>query len=141
MNLEGDTTCPHCKKDHTASFNLDKLDIKTPASELTNVTATETSQVLEKKPEPEPTPEPIIVSPSDVPFFPCKDGNCGEIHENPNYSKAPNKKCKNCDTLNGIKKCKNCKNSDPEEFDELDNEELIEMGIPIPNEHEGHNHG
>lgn len=142
MKLTGDTTCPGCKKDHKVEFDLDKLDVPAKTAQTSNTQASSQTTIQEIKPEIVEKEVIKTVSPADVPFFPCKDGNCGEIHKNPNYSKAPNKKCKHCDTLNGIKKCKNCKNSDPEEFDELDNEELTELGIPLPpaDEHEGHDH-
>ena len=140
MKLTGDTTCPWCKKDHKVEFDLDNLENNVKPSTTTNPQATGQTTIQEVKPEIVEKEVIKTVLPNDVPFFACKDGNCGEIHKNENYTKAPNKKCKNCDTLNGIKKCKNCKNSDPEEFEELDNEELSDLGIPIPEEHEGHNH-
>jgi len=142
MKIEGDTTCPHCKKDHEASFDLDKLEVKPTSPELKNASTSGTTTIQEEKP---PKVEIKTVQPQDEPFFACKNGNCGEgVHRNENYSKKPNKKCKNCDSLNGNKKCKNCGNTDVEEFDELDDEELKELGIPIPPEseesHEDHNH-
>ncbi len=75
-------------------------------------------------------------------FFVCANGNCDiGVHRNENYSEKPNKKCKNCDSLNGEKKCTNCGNKDEEEFDELEDNELTELGIPMPPEnHEGHSH-
>lgn len=143
MKIEGDTSCPHCKKEHTASFDLDKLDIKTPTSPLINAVATgNPQQLLEPKEIIKEVEKITKVSPSDEPFFSCANGNCSKgLHKNPNYSKAPNKKCKNCDSLNGNKKCKNCGNSDEEEFEELDNNELENLGIPLPEEKEhDHNH-
>lgn len=140
MKLTGDTTCPGCKKDHKVEFDLEKLDM--PATTATNTQATGQQTIQEVKQEVKEV-EKIVekaVSPSDEPFFACKNGNCGELHKNTNYSTAPNKKCKNCDTLNGKKQCKNCGNADVEEFEELDDEELKELGIPIPESHEGHDH-
>jgi len=101
------------------------------------------SHILEQKPkEPEIKEVTKTISPSDKPFFICANGNCDEgVHRNENYSKKPNKKCKNCDSLNGEKKCTNCGNKNEDEFDDLDDEELKELGIPMPPEnHEGHNH-
>jgi len=142
MKVTGDATCPDCKKEHKVEFDFEKLDIKAPAT-LEN--ATGTSQILEQKPQEPETKEVIKkVLPIDKPFYVCENGNCdeGQVHRNESYSKKPNKKCKNCDSLNGDKKCTNCGNKDSNEFDELDDAELEELGIPLPpeNSHEGHNH-
>lgn len=129
MKLNGD--CPHCKE--KVSFDFDNIEMKQPKT-LENSSADAPQQLLEKpieKSEPEIKIE--TVAPKDEPFFECKNGNCGEgLHRNKNYSKAPNQKCKNCDSLNGSTKCKNCGNKDPEEFEELEIDELKELGIPIP---------
>lgn len=146
MKVSGKSTCPGCNKAHPVEFDFDKLDIKTPDS-LTEGLVTGTGQTL-VQPEPKIVEKEVIktVNSPDEPFFVCKNGNCGEgVHRNENYSKKPNKKCKNCDSLNGNKKCKNCGNVDVEEFDELDDEDLTELGIPMPPEpdndnHEEHNH-
>jgi len=142
VKLVEDIDCPHCKKPFTKETDLDKLS---HVENITpnNSTLSATTQVLEQKPkEPEKVIETKTISPSDKPFFVCANGNCDEgVHRNDNYSKKPNKKCKNCDSLNGDKKCTNCGNKDEEEFDELEDEELTELGIPMPPEnHEGHNH-
>lgn len=144
MKIEGETTCPHCKKDHAAAFDLEKLEVNAAPSDLRNVTATGTTQQVMSPPEPKIIEKEVtkVVSPSDEPYFACKNGNCDiGMHKNPNYTIKPNKKCKNCDTLNGKKKCKNCGNSDIEEFDELDDSELEDLKIPMPEAHEhDHNH-
>jgi len=142
MKITGDTECPGCKKTHKATFDIDKLTTpESPTLENVQVTGQATQQ-MEKPKEPEKIIETKTISPSDKPFFVCANGNCGEgVHRNDNYSKKPNKKCKNCNSLNGEKKCTNCGNKDTEEFDELEDDELTELGIPLPVEnHEGHNH-
>lgn len=136
MKITGD--CPHCKKD--VEIDIDKLEVTQPKPiENASTTAQQTQQIV--KPEiPEPKIEIKTVAPSDEPFYQCKNGECGKgVHKNPNYSKAPNKKCKNCDSLNGKKACKNCGNTDEEEFDELSAEELEDLKIPLPEIHE-HEH-
>jgi len=91
----------------------------------------------EVKEEKEP---PKTQSPSDDAFYDCANGNCDiGLHKNPNYTKRPNQQCKNCNRLNKKKACKNCGNTDPEEFEEKNDEELEEMNIPLPNEVE-HEH-
>jgi len=145
MKLVEDIDCPHCKKQFTKETDLDSLEHTEPI-QTTNPKVSGTAQILETiKKEPEKSESEIkieTVAPKDEPFFECKNGNCGEgLHRNKNYSKAPNQKCKNCDSLNGSTKCKNCGNKDPEEFEELEIDELKELGIPIPEikEHE-HTH-
>jgi len=138
LKIHGD--CPNCKEPVT--IDIDKLEVKSP-KQLENASADGQKQILEEKPkEPEKEIEIKTISPSDKPFFVCANGNCDiGVHRNENYSKRPNKKCKNCDSLNGEKKCTNCGNKDEDEFDDLDDEELKELGIPLPPEnHEGHSH-
>jgi len=140
LKIEHD--CPHCKKG--IGIDTEKMEITELTKLSENVTATST-QVLEQPKEKIVEKEVVkTVSPSDEPFFACANGNCGEgVHRNENYKTKPNKKCKNCDSLSGKKKCKNCGNTDEEEFEELNDEELTELGIPMPPEetHEGHDHG
>ncbi len=145
MKLIGDTECPGCKKSHKVEFDLDKLDIPPTPAQNTQATGQQTIQEVKSEIKEVEKIVEKTVTPSDEPFFACANGNCGDgVHRNENYKTKPNKKCKNCDSLNGKKKCKNCGNTDEEEFDELDDEELKELNIPLPNEeesNEGHNHG
>jgi len=144
MKLIGDVDCPHCKQKHDAEIDIDNLKINTPEiPKVTNVTSNQQVQQVQEQPVPqikEVIKEKKVVS-SDQPFFECKD--CDSLHKNPNYKDAPKKRCANgdCGTLNKSKAkgCKNCGSSEFEE-DELTDEELQEIGIPIPESHEGHNH-
>ena len=132
--------CPHCKKSFESSHDMDNIEPAINKGQIKEVQST-TNQVLETV-EPKIIEKEVIkaVSPADEPFYTCKNGNCDVgMHKNPNYSKKPNKKCKNCDSLNGSKKCKNCGNSDKEEFEDIDDEDLESLGIPMPVEQE-HNH-
>jgi len=143
MKITGSATCPDCKKPHPVALDIDKLQIATPETPATVDNATTTGNTVLIKPEDKPKPEIKIetVSPSDEPYYACKNGNCDKgLHKNPNYSKKPKEKCENCGTSNGIKKCKNCGNIDPEEFETLDEDKLNELGIPEPVDHSEHGH-
>ena len=135
MKLHGD--CPNCKEKVT--IDIDKLEVKQP-KELENVSA-ETKQVLIEKPVEKPKPEIKIetVIEDFKPNYECPDGNCDVgIHKNKNYKQKPKGKCTNCDqfTKNKDGKCPWCKGTD---IEELDPEDLEELGISNPPEVE-HNH-
>jgi len=146
MKVLTEENCPHCKKTFESSHSMDNIEPVINKGEIKEIQSTQNTGNAQstqiKEPQVEVKTEIKAVSPSDEPFYTCKNGNCGSMHKNPNYSKKPNKKCKNCDSLNGNTKCKNCGNEDSEEFDELDDDELKDLKIPIPeiDEHEGHNH-
>lgn len=133
MKITGD--CPNCKE--KVAIDIDKLEVKQP-KELENTTSEgqQTQQII--KPEIKEIEKIVekVKIPSDQPFYECKD--CDSLHKNKNYSVRPNKKCNNCDSLNGPKNkgCKNCGNT---EFEELDEDQLDDLGIPKPAEHE-HEH-
>ena len=103
-----------------------------PDAEIGKATAT----VLEGPKPPAITNEKLAtepevitntVAPSDEPYTNCK--TCNGLHANSNYKTRPNKKCENCGSIHGSKVCKNCGNS---EFEEIDTDELNELGIPEP---------
>jgi len=131
MKIEG--TCPNCK--HDVSIPIDKLEVAQPQPvELLNATATPaaTVQVTRESVQP-PQPEVKIktVAARDQPFYRCK--KCNDKHKNENYKVRPNLRCPNCGTLNGEKSCKTCaKKTDPEDWEELDDETLDELEIPKP---------
>lgn len=138
MKIEGN--CPHCQKD--VAIDIDKLEVKTEARPIMANAST-----LVQLPEQNATgttalmkPEIKIktVAPSDEPFYHCEGENCMGLHKNPNYKVRPNKKCTNCSTLNSPK-AKGCKNCKKDEFDELTDEDLDELEIPKPDEHD-HSH-
>ena len=139
MKVLTEENCPHCKKSFESSHQLDNLEPAINQGKIKEVQGTQQNTIQEVK-EPEIKEVVKTVVPSDEPFYTCANGNCDKgMHKNPNYTKKPNKKCKNCDSLNGNKKCKNCGNSDEEEFEELDSDELNDLGIPEPPEHD-HTH-
>jgi len=136
--LRIETDCPHCKK--PLGIDTEKMNVTDLVKPAEKVNAS--NQVLAQEQKPAEIKEVEVikaVSPNDQPFFACKNGDCGDLHKNPNYSKLPDKKCRNCDTLNGTKQCKNCGNKDPEEFEDIEKDDLTELGIPEPKEHE-HTH-
>lgn len=90
----------------------------------------------EKIPDAEPVAPQIQVQtkiPSHIPKYKCK--NCDKLHDNPDYKKRPRFKCENCGTINAGPYCQTCTKG--EEFTELSDEELEDLGIPEPShEHE-----
>ena len=134
MKITGD--CPSCNE--KVSIDIDKLEMKAP-KELQNA-STETKQVLLEKPkEKEPEIKIETVIEDFKPNYECPDGNCDVgIHKNKNYKQKPKGKCNNCDqfTKNKTGKCPWCKGTD---IEELDPEDLEELGISNPPEIE-HTH-
>ena len=138
MKINGD--CPNCKE--KVSIDIDKLEIKAP-KELQNA-STETTQVLIEKPkEPEIKIETKTVIEDFKPNYECPNGDCDVgVHKNTNYKKMVKGKCSNCDQFTKHNKgvCPWCKKNDT--IEEIDVEELEDLGIIKPeiDEHEGHNH-
>ena len=131
IKVIGETTCPGCKKDHEAEFDLDKLDIK--KVEVPELRNTRLESVQIEKPQ-EKIVEKIKI-PSNIPKYKCK--NCNKNHKNPDYHKKPQYKCSNCGQFSTTDdECIWCNNK---EFDEIDEDELKELGIDEPDEEE-HDH-
>jgi hypothetical protein len=137
LKLLTETECPHCKKSHEAELDLEKFEIPKDEKAKINIKGV----INTEKPEPTPQPEPQIQVktkiPSHIPKFKCK--NCDKLHDNPDYSKRPKFKCQNCGSLNAGPYCQTC--SKGEEFDELTDEELDELGIPEPHHEHEHEEG
>ncbi len=129
MKITGDTTCPTCKKDHEASFDIDKLEVKNTVPALTNVSTTGIDQILEP-----PKVETKIVTkiPSYIPKYKCKD--CNENHKNKDYTQKPKFKCDKCGQFSPDGQT--CLWCDNKEFEELSEEDLEDLGIAEPLEHE-----
>lgn len=91
-------------------------------------------QAIEKPEEPKIK----AVPPSYQPKYKCKDGNCGQNHENPNYTTSIKGKCDNCGQFgpSDSGSCFWCKEGS---FEPVDQEELEDMGIIPPKEN--HDHG
>ena len=129
MKLDFD--CPHCKKDIT--LDSEKLDIIDPAKPVDNATVAQSAQVLEKPAEIKEVIKEVVKIPSHIPKFKCKNGNCGKMHENEDYTAKITGKCTNCGqfTANVNDPCPFCNKKD---YDDLDEDELEDLGIPQPNE-------
>lgn len=146
-----DIDCPHCKgkidleiERKPAKVKLVDSHTEIPSAELESMI----DRVLEKRtPKKEieapevKKPKAEVVAPNFMPRFRCPDGNC-EIgnHKNKNYKSKPAKKCTNCDQF-APKTAKKCLWCDKEDFDDLDDDDLEGLGIPLPSiaEHE-HSH-
>ncbi len=138
MKLDFD--CPHCKKDIT----LDSEKMKVTNQPLTVDTATAQSQQIittEVKAEPEikEVIKEVVKIPSHIPKFKCKNGDCGKMHENEDYTSKITAKCENCGqfTANTSDPCPFCNKTD---YEDLDEDELNDLGIPQPNEGDKHSH-
>ena len=68
---------------------------------------------------------------SYIPAYNCVNGDCGQIHKNPNYRFMPKGKCRECDQFskNSSGKCVWCKQ---DEVEEIDQDELTDRGIDLP---------
>jgi len=134
-----DFDCPGCKKDLT--LDTETLDVsKFKESQVKNAKVSPTQQVILEKPEEKPKPEVKIetVIEDFKPNYECPDGNCDVgVHKNKNFKKRPKGKCTNCNQFTKQEKgiCPWCKST---ELEELDPEELDELGImkPLEVEHE-----
>ncbi len=67
-----------------------------------------------------------------IPGFRCKDGTCDQVHANSRFTRLPKGKCQNCSQFSGSKggKCAWCKQN---EIEEVDEEELEDLGIKLSN--------
>lgn len=166
MKKYADTTCPNCHNDHLVEFDVPDVSearnqlavIEKPLqapdldAAIERAFAKRDSQAQamqkekEKKAAAKKKDDPIF--PSFLPGAPCLSGNCsqGGYHKNPGYKDKLNKRCANCETLNGTsaKRCFACKS---QEFydDLLSDEELRDLGIDLPEDralemHAGHVH-
>ena len=129
MKLLTKEICPKCKHDFESEKDLENFDLKK------NV-----GTIKELKDDPIKTPDmpevkevikEVVKIPSHIPKFKCKDGNCGLMHDNKNYTSKIKGKCTNCGQFTGDinSECPFC---NQKEFDELDEDELNDLGIPEP---------
>ena len=135
--VKGKTVCTNCDNEHPVEIDLDDITIdKLKTSKITDATVEQT-----QAPPPETTEiktKTVFKVPSHIPSASCKNGKCGKNHKNDNYTNAPNQKCENCGQLSF--NTKNCPWCNKDEFEEIDKETLEELGIPIPEIHEEHDH-
>ena len=104
--------CPGCKQ----QIAIDDSPLVNQVNQLQT-----RLQQLEKEPK----------MPSIIPSYQCKDGTCGQNHLNPRYTKLPKGKCRNCDQFSASKEGK-CSWCDQDEIEEIDKEELEDLGIKMP---------
>ena len=132
MKIEGDTTCPNCKKDHAVEFDIDNLDIKKVEVPQVRVNSVQSAQVTEQIEKPVGKVKEVLKIPSYIPKYKCK--NCDSNHKNKAYTNMPKARCANCGQFSpdGVGSCPWCDN---DEFEELDKDDLKELGIPEPEEH------
>jgi hypothetical protein len=135
LKIVGETTCPNCKKDHEAAFDVDNMDIKkVEVPIIRNATVQGGQETIQQIKEVEKIVEKFKV-PSNIPKYKCK--NCDKNHKNKDYHEPPKFKCANCGQFSSSgDECIWC---DGKEFDELDEDELEDLGIPEPKEEE-HDH-
>ena len=137
MKITGE--CPHCKKEATIDIDDIKMNIpETP--KFQNPTGTQTGGTIQElKPEIKEVIKEKPVPQNIQPAYKCKDGNCGQIHKNPNHTAKIKGKCSNCGqfTDDPNSPCVWCNEKDIEELDE---DELNELGIPEPKEAVPHEH-
>lgn len=133
MKIEGETDCPTCKKSHPVEIDIDNLDIKKVEIPKMRVSSIESGQMTQQiEPQKEKIKE-VLKIPSYIPKYKCK--NCDSNHKNKAYTNMPKARCTNCGQFSpdGTGSCPWCESKD---FEELDNEDLKELGIPEPEEHE-----
>ncbi len=105
-------TCPGCKQ---------QIGIADPPEVQENIRLRQQMEELKKIPKIQ----------SFIPGARCSNGDCDEIHKNPNYTIRPKGKCRNCDQYSNKKegKCAWCKQ---DEIEEIDQDELTDRGIDLP---------
>jgi len=131
LKITGETTCPNCKKEHEVNFDIDKLDVKNNTPVLTNVSTQGTTSTIQIE-QPKVETKVVTKVPSYIPKYKCK--SCNENHKNKDYSQKPRFKCEKCGQFSPDGQ--SCLWCDGKDFDELDDEELEEMGIEEPAEKE-----
>jgi len=136
-------TCPGCKKEFESSHELENLEPKINKGTIKELTSgDQVIQQIEKPKDPEVKIETKTVIEDFKPNYECPNGDCDiGVHKNTNYKKKPKGKCTNCGQFTKHDKgtCPWCKGT---ELEELDEDELNELGIvdPVIDEHEGHIH-
>jgi len=137
MKLLTKEVCPHCKKEFESEKQLEGLQ---PTK---NTGTIEKLESTEKPPEPEvkEVVKEVVKTqtPAHIPSFKCKDGNCGLMHKNPNYTKQIKGKCTNCGQFTGDTNSE-CPFCNQKEYDDLSEDDLEDLGIPKPLDKDIHDH-
>ncbi len=141
-------SCPGCKakieleRKKPVHRIVEKSD-SLATSELDAIVERVAAKLKPKEPEKieKPKEKVIVKLPSWQPKEFCANGQCGDPHKNPDYKQRVKKKCTNCGAWAPAKaaKCATCTKQDIDDpWEELDEDELNEMGIPMPEAHEHH---
>jgi len=137
MKLLTAEVCPKCKHQFESEKEMEGLEPSKNKGKIEKITSTE----KEKDPEVKEVIKEVVKTqtPAHIPSFKCKDGNCGLMHKNPNYTKKIKGKCTNCGqfTSNTDSECPFC---NQKEYDEIEEDELKDLGIPEPLDKEIHDH-
>jgi len=135
LKLIGESTCPGCKKDHSVEIDIDNLNVEQmEIPKVKNLQVEGRTQIQQLEPPKEIIKE-ITKIPSYIPKYKCK--NCKENHKNKDYTTLPKYKCENCGQFSTSND--SCVWCDGKEFDEIEKEELTDLGIEEPQEQE-HDH-
>ena len=105
--------CPSCKQQITIDDSPQQIELNQLRNEV---------EELKKIPKMQ----------SFIPNFQCKDGTCGQLHENPRYTTRPKGKCSNCEQFSSTKEG-TCSWCGQDEIEEIDKDELEDRGIRLPN--------
>lgn len=132
MKILGETTCPGCKKNHEVELDVDNLEIKQIEMPQVSNPRVQTPQQTVQVQAPKEKVKEVLKIPSYIPKYKCK--NCDANHKNKAYTNMPKARCANCGQFSpdGIGNCPWCESN---EFEELDKDDLKELGIPEPEEH------
>ena len=132
--------CPQCKGKVKVEVEREPATVKVnkgfTAEDLEPIIERAIEKKMPKqKEEPAKPKDPEIHIPSYMPKHVCKGKGC-EGHENKGYRLRVKKKCTNCDQFasENTGKCTWCGQND---FDDVDDDTLDDLGIPKPE----HDHG
>jgi hypothetical protein len=124
-----------CEQDLELDLEIDIPEVK-PIAEIQPTASAEIPQQKSvNQKDPGMVNEKIIekaIPPNYLPKYKCKDGNCGQAHENPYYDSPVKGICQNCKQFSPLEsgKCYWCN----DEVEPLEIEELDDLGIPLPKE-------
>ena len=104
--------CPGCKQQIAIDDSPEQIQLNELHTEI---------EQLKKEPK----------MPSFIPSYQCKNGTCGQNHSNPRYTNRPKGKCRNCDQFSPRKEGK-CSWCNENEIEEIDKDELTNLGIELP---------
>jgi hypothetical protein len=130
LKILTEENCPHCKKSFESAKDLEGFEpTQAPQNKGTVKTIESNAQQTMIEPEIKEIIKEVTKLPKTQPNYKCKDGRCGNLHPNPDYEAAPSKKCENCGQFGDGETCVYCNGN---EFEDIDADELEELGIKMP---------